>query len=87
MSECCQLRRGASVVVKCCTCAPEGRPRRKVVEVRPAEKGHQPMVKLDAGVVLQVCDRAPGDKTMPKGRLLIPREYVHRPECPEVDGG
>lgn len=84
--ECCQLRRGVTVVVRCCTCAPEDRPRRKVVEVRaPEEAGFQAMVKLDKAVVLQVCNREPGDKKMPHGRLLIPREYVHRVDCERAE--
>lgn len=55
-------------------------------QVRPPEDGYQSMVKLDKAVVLQVCDREPGDKRMPHGRLLIPMEYIHRPGCPGLDG-
>lgn len=76
----CKLRRGMIVVVACCTCAPEGRPRRKVVAL--SKDGRS--VRLDRGVVLLVCDRAHDDTRRPRPVVWQPRDYVHRPTCPEV---
>ena len=81
--ECCNLRRGNRVVIMCCTCAPEHRPQRKVVNLRRAKKGEQSMVRLDRGVILQTCS----GELVPRPRLLIGREYVHRPNCPSLTGG
>ncbi len=86
-TECCRLSRGRVVVVLCCTCVTEGRPRRKVVALgRPGTASKQQMIRLDKGVVVQICDRAPGETKMPRAEVWVGRDNVHLPTCSTVTG-
>ena len=87
-TECCKLRRGVVVVVLCCTCVPEDRPRRKVIgfQLSTDPTVRQDMVKLDSGVILQTCHVTQERVKFVRPRQYIGREYVHRPTCKEVTG-
>jgi hypothetical protein len=87
-TECCKLRHGVVVVVLCCTCAPEDRPRRKVIgfQLSTDPTIRQDMVKLDSGVILQTCHVTQEEVKFVRPRQYIGREYVHRPTCKRVTG-